>query len=606
MRRPSAVAAALAAALAVFPAALPAQYFGQNKVQYGNFDFKVIQTEHFDIHYYDRARVAALDVGRMAERAYARLASVLDHRFRERKVIIVYASPSDFAQTNTTPGDVGEGTGGFTDFFKQRNIFPLTGAYEDIEHVLVHEMVHQFQMDIFSSGRTVGSVQQIAQVAPPLWFMEGMAEYLSTGPVTPETAMWMRDAVLRDRLPTIEQMTYDPRIFPYRFGHSLWAYIAERWGDEAIGAILKGVPLVGFELAIRRSLGLPIPQLTQQWHDHVRAQYYPAIANEVTAKTIATPTITTARSTGTLHLGPALSPDGRSMVFLSEADFFFVDMWQADVATGRLTNRVLKSTWNSDFHTFRFINSQANFSPDGRFLAFAAKTGKYDDLILVDVKRNRQVKRIRVKLDGVTTPSWSPDGQRLVFTGYDGGLTDLFVVNRDGSGLTRLTNDKYADLHPMWSPDGTTIAFTTDRGPRTNFEDMVFGNYRLALYDVGSKRISLLDRMDEGRNVNPVWAPDGKSLAFVSDRNGVANLFLYDLAQNEVYQLTSLFSGIQGITPLSPVLSWAREADKLAFVAFEGGSRFDIYTIDDPRRLRREPWRGAADSARARGGAVAA
>ena len=76
-----------------------------------------------------------------------------------------------------------------------------------------------------------------APTHPPLWFAEGMAAYLSRGPYDSETAMILRDAALEGRLPTIDQMTNDPRIFPYRFGQALISYIGERWGDEAIGAI---------------------------------------------------------------------------------------------------------------------------------------------------------------------------------------------------------------------------------------------------------------------------------------------------------------------------------------------------------------------------------
>src|SRR5262245_27586511 len=176
---------ALALGLAT-PVLLEAQYFGRNKVQYESFDWKIIQTEHFDVYFYPAERVAAMDAARMAERSYARLSRVLGHHFYERKAIILYASSSDFVQTNTTPGDVGEGTGGFTDFSKQRNIMPLTGAYRDIDHVLTHEMAHQFQLDVFSGGLGGSALQSVLQIQPPLWFMEGMAEYLSLGPVTPE------------------------------------------------------------------------------------------------------------------------------------------------------------------------------------------------------------------------------------------------------------------------------------------------------------------------------------------------------------------------------------------------------------------------------------
>ncbi len=143
------------------------------------------------------------------------------------------------------------------------------------------------------------------------------------------------------------------------------------------------------------------------------------------------------------------------------------------------------------------------------------------------------------------------------------------MVNRDGSGLRRLTEDKYADLHPVWSPDGGSIAFATDRGPETDFRTLAFGNFRIALYDLATGSVRVLDRMDQGKNVSPQWSPDGRSLAFVSDRNGVSNMFLYDLEANDIYQLTDFYTGAQGITPLSPVMSWAREADRLAFVYYE-------------------------------------
>jgi Tol biopolymer transport system component len=572
------------------PALLEAQYFGQNKVQYESFDWKIIQTEHFDVHFYPAERVAAMDAARIAERSYARLSKVLGHRFRERKVIILYASHSDFSQTNTTPGDVGEGTGGFTDFFKQRNIIPLTGAYADIDHVLTHEMTHQFQLDVFSSGRGGSALQSVLQIQPPLWFMEGMAEYLSLGRVTPETAMWLRDAALQNKLPTIEQLTYDPRIFPYRFGHALWAYIGERWGDEAVGEILRGtVQGGGIEGSFKRVTGLSLQQLSVQWRDAVNAKYLPEVGTRVRARAVSQELLTEKRDKGTLHLAPALSPDGSQVVYFGERDWFFVDLWLADGKTGHVKRRILKSTQSSNYETYRFINSQANWSADGKFLAFAAKRGPRDVIVIVDVQRNHEVKHIEVKLNGVTTPAWSPDGEKLVFTGYDGGLTDLFVVNRDGSGFKRLTEDKYADLHPVWSPDGTTIAFATDRGPETDFRTLKVGNFRIALYHLDTGAIDVLPHMDEGKNVSPQWAPDGQSLAFVSDRNGVSNIFLYDFGAKDIYQLTDFYTGAQGITPLSPVLSWAAGADRLAFQYYEEG-KYDVYTLDNPRSLKRSPY----------------
>jgi hypothetical protein len=69
----------------------------------------------------------------------------------------------------------------------------------------------------------------------------------------------------------------------------------------------------------------------------------------------------------------------------------------------------------------------------------------------------------------------------------------------------------------------------------------------------------------------------------------VANIYLHDLPDGQTYQLTDFYTGVQGITPLSPVLSWARKADKLAFVYFEQG-RYDVYTLTAPATLKKQPW----------------
>jgi Tol biopolymer transport system component len=577
--------------LLLAPGLLSAQYFGRNKVQYSSFDFKVIQTEHFDVYYYEQERVAAMDAARMAERGYARLSKVLNHEFRERKPIILYASHSDFQQTNALGQAPGEGTQGVTDFQRNRNVLPFTGSYAEFEHVLQHEMVHQFQYDTWARGRAGSGLSTLIAINPPLWFAEGMAEYLSLGPIKPETAMWLRDASLEGTLPTIEQMTLDPyKYFPYRFGHALWSYIGERWGDEAVGAVLKGTLAGGIEGSFRRTIGLTLEQLSNQWRDAVQKKYLPEIGARARARAVANELLTEKRSEGTLHLAPALSPDGSQVAYFSEKDFYFVDLYLADGTTGKVKRRILKSGISSNYETYRFINSQANWSADGKYLAFAAKRGARDVIVIVDVARNKEIKRIEVKLNGVTTPSWSPDGTQLVFTGYDGGLSDLFVVRADGTGLRRLTEDKYADLHPVWSPDGKTIAFATDRGGETNFKTLAIGNMRIGLYDLDTGGIELLENMDRGKNVSPQWAPDGRSVAFVSDRNGVSNIFLYDLAEKSLYQLTDFYTGSQGITPLSPVLSWAQEADRMAFVYFEKG-KYDVYTLSNPRSLKREPYR---------------
>jgi len=585
----------IVAALVLFGAApLVAQClycFGKNKVQYQAFDFHIIQTEHFEVYYYPAERSAALDGARIAERWYARLSRVLHHQFQGRKPIIFYASQSDFQQTNIVDA-TGEGLGGVTEFFKHRMVLPFTGAYEELEHVVGHEMVHQFQYDVFSRGRIGAGIQTYVNINPPLWFMEGMAEYLSVGPIDNHTAMWLRDAAVEGHLPTLQELSYD-EVFPYYFGHAIWAYIGEKWGDEAVGQILQASTSAGVEGAFKRVIGVTLDELISGWRDAVQTTYLPQLADHYRARRIAQPLLTRKRSEGTLHIAPALTPDGRQIAYFSERNSFFVDLYLADAETGRVLRRLVKSTLSNNFESLRFINSAGSFSPDGRYFAIAAKHRDRDDLVILDVKKDEEVRRIPLPLNGLTTPSWSPDGKQLVFTGYDGGISDLFVVNADGSGLHRLTNDKYADLQPSWGPDGKTIAFATDRGGKTDFDALKFGNMRIALFHLDKGTIELLGHMDQGKNIDPAWAPDGKSLVFVSDRSGISNVFVYDFGDTNIYQLTDVYTGVSGITPLSPCLSWAHEADRLAFAYYEEGE-YNVYAVDNPRSLRRQPYQAPA------------
>ena len=91
--------------------------------------------------------------------------------------------------------------------------------------------------------------------------------------------MWLRDGALRGDIPTIERMTNDPRVFPYRWGQALWAYVGGRWGDLAIGQILKltgqGVP---YPTAFERILNITLEELSADWHTSIRRAYLPLLA----------------------------------------------------------------------------------------------------------------------------------------------------------------------------------------------------------------------------------------------------------------------------------------------------------------------------------------
>ncbi len=572
-------------ALALFtPSALLAQgdYFGRNKVQYHKFDFRVLKTDHFDVYYYPEEEEAAKMAARMVERWYARLSKLLNHELRGRQPLVLYASGPHFRETNAVMGEIGEGTGGVTEAFKRRIILPFAGPIEATDHVIGHELVHAFQYDITNtnvSGNNAGAL------ALPLWFIEGLAEYLSIGPVDPHTAMWMREAARREKLPAIKDLD-DPRYFPYRYGQALWAYLGGKYGDQVIGDLLRqSLGREGIEGAFKEVLGIDEKTLTTEWHNAEFAAYKPVAEVTAIPASFARPVILKEKRAG-LNVSPELSPDGSRMVFFSERDLFSIDLYLADVATGKVIRKLTDTATDPHFESLQFLQSAGAWDPAGQRFVFPAISKGDPILSIVNVDNGKVEREIRIKeVDEIVNPSWSADGSRIAFTALIGGFNDLFVYDLNANQLKRLTNDPYADLDPAWSPDSRQIAFSTDRFS-TRLQDITPGHLKIAIVDAASGAVREAGGFDGAKNISPQWDSDGRSLYFLSDRGGITNIYRAPVDGGSASQLTNLVTGVTGVTALSPALSVAR--NRVVFSSYEDDG-YSIYALEGADTIAGKP-----------------
>lgn len=556
---------------------LHAQYFGKNKPIYKNFKYNVYQTPNFEIYNYLKNDSLLNKLSFSAEKWYDRHYQVFRDSIKKRNPILIYDNHADFQQTTAISGSIDIGTGGVTEALKNRVVFPLTETWQQTDHVLGHELVHAFQYNslIFGDSTSLNSVRNL-----PLWMVEGMAEYLSIGTFDYQTAMWMRDAVINDNFPTLEDMTYYPnKYFPYRWGHAFWSFIGRTFGDSLINPIFKETAKRGYNFALRKYVGLDEKAFSSLWKS-VYYEYFKSVLPDSSDDPAGTQ-ILFERNAGELNISPAVSPDGRYLAFYSEKDLFSIDLYLAHATSGKIIRRLSSVVHDNEIDALNFIESAGTWSPNSQQFAFVAFSKGKNKLLIVDVFDDKLVNEVSIPgVPSFNYPAWSPDGQNIVVSGLVEGINDLYMINLNSGMVTQLTHDPWCNIHPAWSPDGSMIVYSTDKpSPRDIDSSNTHIGYNIAIHNTSDGSIKVYDIFPKADNLNPMFSGDGQNIYFLSNSDGYRNLFKFNINTNETYRLTNILTGISGITPLAPAMSVAHETDEICYSHYYK-NRYSIYTAD--------------------------
>jgi Tol biopolymer transport system component len=549
-----------------------AQYFGRNKPSYKAFDFKVYRTPHFEIYHYLKNDSVLNRLAQLSEQWYTLHNAAFKDSFT-RNPILFYNDHADFQQTTAISGDIDIGTGGVTEALKNRVVLPIASTYAQTDHVLGHELVHAFQYHLLlgSDSADLNSLQYV-----PLWMVEGMAEYFSIGSVDPNTAMWMRDAIANNDFPTVDEMAFSGKYFPYRYGQCLWAFIGKTWGDSLIVPILKETSFWGYDAAIRKHLGVDSRTLSSMWKQALVTHYQKymdvALSFPVGKK------ILFSKTAGEMNISPSVSPDGKYVIFYSEKDAFTFDLFLADAHSGKILQRVSSTVQNSEIDAFNYIESAGTWSPDGKKFAFPIFANGRNKLMIVNVNRGRPIAKIEIPgVPSFNNPAWSPDGSKIALSGMVEGQNALFIYDFKTKTVTRLTNDHCSYLQPSWSSDGKYIAFSTDKPLVAGSPVNPKGGLSLGIINTETLTSRIFPVFQGAKNLNPIFSEDDQWLYFLSDRDGFRNLYKFSIDSGTVFQLTNYFTGISGITDFAPAISMAPKQNLLCYNYYYGG-RYSIFS----------------------------
>ena len=561
--------------------------FGRNIVQYNEFDWFYAQTDHFDIYISDSSGYHLSFLQKHSENAYDKIQSLLNWSLKNRVSIIVYDSHNEFQQTNVISSHLPEGVGGVTELLKNRVVIPFDGSYKEFKDVLYHELVHAFINDCVYGGNLKSMMANSIKVRIPLWMNEGLAEYVSEK-WSSNSDMWIRDLALNgENLPHINQLT---GYLAYRGGQSVWNFITEKWGEEAISEIIKQIKASGdVSIGIKSAISINLDELTKQWHKYLKKEYWPDINNKSEIADISLQLTYHKKINNHYNIAPSISPNGKKIAIFSDRNGI-MNLYLINSLDGKILKKIIRGERTLEFEELHILKPGITWSPDGSKIAVAVKSGKSDAIIFFNLEnKKKEIKRFPLK--GVFRPTWHPYKNIIAFIGNNGFASDIYLYDIDNDTLSNYTNDWFTDDQVSWDENGENLYFVSNRNEHliiNNFTepvDSIINNLYLEQNDIYSININnnIITR-HTNTQINesyPHYSNSEGLLAYISDANGINNIYLKSDESEIAIPITNVLTGITQ-------LSWNISTDQMIFTGFNDAG-YDIFTIYNPKKYLDTP-----------------
>lgn len=542
------------------------QYFGQNKIQYRDFDFKILAAEHFDIYFYPGGEDLAVFAEEVLEDGYELISEDLGIEIEFRIPVILYNSPNEFSQTNITLELIEEGVGGFTEILKNRMVMPFTGDYEEFRHVLVHELTHVFQFAVFFPSRLEALLSGDVFYSIPLWVMEGHCEFESLEwDIASE--LFMKDLIMNNRVIPLTALENYGGFVIYKEGQAFFKYVADKYGRKKVGEFIHLLKAKkNLEQTFITLFGVTVHDFNDQWITYYQTKYWPRITLKENFNKFARVVVDHKKTKSIYNTSTTISPQGDKIAFISDrsgaAELIIISS-----IDGQIIRKLVRAEYSIGYEGLSLFQGGVTWSTDGQYIAYAAKSKGRDVLNIVYAADGRRYKRFNPDMDGIYAPQFSPDNQHIIFSGLKDGATDIYMLEIESGTVEQITDDIYVDKYPNMSKDGS-IVFISDR-PDAD-EDWNYGSYAAFLYQDGT-----ITRLIERTSyvASPFFNPDG-DIFFIANYDSAYNLYFYSFEEERITKKTDILTEIH-----FPSIS--TDGGKIAF-AYYNDYGYDVCVVKEP------------------------
>ncbi|PKK36970.1 hypothetical protein BWI96_08805 [Siphonobacter sp. SORGH_AS_0500] len=538
--------------------------FGKNRIQRERYDWQVLTTSNFEIYFHGNSRSLATYTAQMAESEFDRITDLLSYTPYSRTKIFLYDSPADLKQSNigvslNSIAEIRE-----ENLSKSRVQIAFTANHMEFRKQLAKEVSSVFVYDMLYGGSLKDALQSQLLLSLPEWFISGITAYVAEG-WSRDLDDYMRDVALNKKFKKPTQLTGDEAT---RIGQSIWNFIAERYGRDNISNILNLTRIIRTEqTSISSTLGISYARFVNDWKD-----YYTQMATSTAGSF--QPAGGTKLAGYHLFSGQQieqvkLSPDRRMVVYS------MIDHGRYRVyVTGTQGGKPEELLVGGDRFLTRELPIHAPllaFQDNGTLNILTQQ----DDRILLSQYVPGSKKGLRLKarrfvrgFNQIAGFDISQDGSTLAISGDRKGQSDLFLYNISRNGVTQLTNDLYDDLTPSFvGRSNSKVLFTSNRTTDTLSTKPVPTplptSFNLFLHE-GNARANTVQRL-ASRATQP-FSTNGEKVFFLSDEQGIQNLYVLDTTAQQVRPLSQFAESINAF-------DYNPNSGALAYVSLEKGQQ---------------------------------